>query len=149
MIGAVGVLANAGQTLLGRKVNRDSGLPPSLITAVSMAAGAAALLTTGIAVQGWPEITPRGWMIVGWLAAANTALAFWLWNRAQAVLSALEASLINNTMLIQIAVLAVLFLGERLTAMQVAGLALAGAGVLYVQLARMRAARRAAYVTDG
>lgn len=140
IIGAVGVLANAGQTLLGRKVNRDSGLPPSLITAVSMAAGAAALLTTGIAVQGWPEIAPRGWLIVGWLAAANTALAFWLWNRAQAVLSALEASLINNTMLIQIAVLAVLFLGERPTGMQVAGLMLAGAGVLYVQLARMRAA---------
>ena len=77
-------------------------------------------------------------MIVGWLAAANTALAFWLWNRAQAVLSALESSLINNTMLIQIAVLAVLFLGERLGAMQVAGLSLAGAGVLFVQLAKMR-----------
>lgn len=141
LIGAVGVLANAGQHLLGRKVNRDTDLPPSLITAVSMAAGAAALLTTGVAVQGWPEIAPRGWLIVGWLAAANTALAFWLWNRAQAVLSALEASLINNTMLIQIAVLAVLFLGERLTGVQVAGLALAGAGVLFVQLARMRAAR--------
>lgn len=58
------------------------------------------------------------------------------------MLSALEASLINNTMLIQIAALAVLFLGERLTAMQVAGLTLAGAGVLYVQLARMRSQRR-------
>lgn len=141
LVGAAGVLANAGQTLLGRKVNRDSGLPPSLVTAVSMAAGAAALLSAGIYVQGWPDIAPRGWLIVGWLAVANTALAFWLWNRAQAVLSALEASLINNTMLIQIAVLAVLFLGERLTAMQVTGLALAGAGVLFVQLARMRAAR--------
>jgi drug/metabolite transporter (DMT)-like permease len=107
-----------------------------------MAAGAAALLTTGVAVQGWPEISPRGWMIVGWLAVANTALAFWLWNRAQAVLSALESSLINNTMLIQIAVLAVLFLGERLSVMQALGLALAGLGVAYVQLVRMRHAAR-------
>lgn len=146
-VGAVGVLANAGQNLLGRKVNRDLGLPPSLVTAASMAAGAAALLGGGVALQGWPEIAPRGWLIVGWLAAANTALAFWLWNRAQAVLSALEASLINNTMLIQIAVLAVLFLGERLTAPQVAGLALAGGGVLFVQLARMRAARVEAKAT--
>ncbi|KQW83074.1 DMT family transporter [Brevundimonas sp. Root1279] len=137
-IGAVGVLANAGQNLLGRKVNRDIGLPPSLVTAVSMAAGAAALLGGGVALQGWPEMTPKGWLIVGWLAAANTALAFWLWNRAQAVLSALEASLINNTMLIQIAVLAVLFLGERLTAPQIGGLVLAGGGVLFVQLARVR-----------
>jgi drug/metabolite transporter (DMT)-like permease len=140
LIGGVGVLANAGQHLLGRKVNRDTGLPPSLVTAVSMAAGAAALLSTGVVLQGWPEIAPRGWLIVGWLAVANTALAFWLWNRAQAVLSALEASLINNTMLIQIAVLAVLFLGERLTAMQGTGLALAGLGVAWVQLVRMRRA---------
>lgn len=140
-VGAVGVLANAGQSLLGRKVNRDAGLPPSLITAVSMAAGAAALLPAGVAIQGWPQMTPQGWLIVGWLAAANTALAFWLWNRAQAVLSALETSLINNTMLIQIAVLAVLFLDERLSVPQVAGLVVAGVGVLVVQLARMQAAK--------
>jgi drug/metabolite transporter (DMT)-like permease len=140
LIGAVGVTANAGQTLLGRKVNRDAGLPPSLITVVSMAAGAAALLGTGVALQGWPELTVRGWTIVGWLAAANTALAFWLWNRAQAVLSALEASLINNTMLIQISVLAVWVLGERLSATQIIGLAIAGLGVTWVQLVRMRRA---------
>lgn len=141
IVGGIGVLANADQTLLGRKVNRDTGLPPSLVTSVSMAAGAAALLTTGVAVQGWPRISPEGWLIVGWLAAANTALAFWLWNKAQGVLSALESSLINNTMLIQIAILAVLFLGERLTPPQIAGLVLAGLGVLFVQLARMGATR--------
>lgn len=138
--GALGVMANAGQHLLGRKVNRDTGLPPSLITAVSMAVGAASLLGTGVAVQGWPEMTPNGWLIVGWLAVVNTALAFWLWNRAQRVLGALEASLINNTMMIQIAVLAVVFMGERPSAMQWLGLAVAGLGVLYVQLVRMRRA---------
>ena len=139
-VGALGVLANAGQTLLGRKVNRDTGLPPSLITAVSMAVGAASLLGTGVAIQGWPEMTLNGWLIVGWLAVVNTALAFWLWNRAQRVLGALEASLINNTMLIQIAVLAVVFIGERPTAVQWLGLAVAGLGVLYVQVVRMRRA---------
>lgn len=139
-IGAVGVLANAAQTLLGRKVNRDTALPPSLITAVSMAAGAAALMTTAVAVEGLPQMSLRAWLIVAWLATVNTALAFWLWNRAQAVLSALESSLINNTMLIQIAILAVLVLGERLTGVQVAGLLLAGLGVLFVQLSRMRPA---------
>ena len=137
VVGGLGVLANAGQTLLGRKVNRDSHLPPSLITAVSMIAGAAALLTAGVAVEGAPNLPPHAWLIIGWLAAVHTALAFWLWNRAQRSLSALEASLINNTMMIQIAALAVLVLGERLTGMQVAGLAVAGLGVLTVQLARM------------
>lgn len=136
-IGAIGVLANAGQTLLGRKVNRDSGLPPSLITSISMIAGAAALLSAGVVVEGVPELPARAWLIVGWLAVVHTALAFWLWNRAQRMLGALEASLINNTMMIQIAVLAVFVLGERLNAMQITGLALAGVGVLGVQLARL------------
>lgn len=139
LVGAFAVLCNAGQTLLGRKVNRDLGLPPSLITAISMAAGGAALLGVGVGLEGWPGMTPRSWLIVGWLAAANTALAFWLWNRAQAVISALEASLINNTMMIQIAVLAVGVLGERLTPGQIAGLTLAGGAVLAVQVGRMRA----------
>lgn len=143
-VGAAAVLANAAQNLLGRKVNRDTGLPPSLITAVSMAAGGVVLLGAGVAVEGWPAMTPRAWLIVGWLAAANTALAFWLWNRAQVVISALEASLINNTMMIQIAVLAVVVLGERLTAVQIAGLTLASGGVLWVQVTRMRASAAAA-----
>jgi len=51
-------------------------------------------------------------------------------------------------MLIQIAVLAVLFLGERLGAMQVLGPGLAGGGVLFVQLARRRPAGARPAVTD-
>lgn len=137
-VGALAVVANAGQTLLGRKINRDLGVAPSLVTAVSMAAGAGALLTTGVVVEGWPAPSVQGWLILGWLAAANTALAFWLWNRAQMRLSALEASLINNTMMIQIALLAVAVLGERPTPLQIVGLTLAGVAVLAVQMGRLR-----------
>lgn len=46
-------------------------------------------------------------------------------------------------MLIQIAVLAVIFLGERPAPLQWAGLAMAGLGVLWVQLVRMGRARTA------
>jgi drug/metabolite transporter (DMT)-like permease len=42
---------------------------------------------------------------------------------------------VNNTMTIQIAVLAIVFLGERLGALQLAGLILAAAGAAAVQLA--------------
>jgi drug/metabolite transporter (DMT)-like permease len=54
---------------------------------------------------------------------------------------------VNNTMMIQIAVLAIIFLGERLGPPQIAGLACAGLGALIVQLLpalRRRAATRAA-----
>ncbi len=137
VFGVLCVLFNAGQTLLGRKVNRDTGLPASLITAISMTAGAAALLSAGVLVQGLPAMGTKSWLIVGWLALANTALAFWLWNHTQSKLTALDSSLINNIMLIQIAILGVVFLGERLNAIQILGLFLAGAGVLWVQFSRL------------
>ena len=64
----------------------------------------------------------------------NTAFAYWVWNRSLQVLTALESSLINNTMLIQISLLAWLFLDERLTALQVLGLILAFLGSILVNI---------------
>ena len=46
--------------------------------------------------------------------------------------------IINNTMLIQIAVLAWVFLGEALDGKAILGLILAGTGTLIVQVARTR-----------
>ena len=66
----------------------------------------------------------------------NTALAFTLWNSSLRILSATESSIINNTMLVQIAVLAWLFLGERLSWGDVVGLILAAIGALLVHRPR-------------
>lgn len=46
----------------------------------------------------------------------NTAFAFTSWNATLRRLSAMESSVVNTTMLIQIAVLAWVFLGESLGA---------------------------------
>jgi len=84
----------------------------------------------------FPALSLKGWGIIVWLAIINTALAFTLWNRTLRVLSAVESSVINNTMLIQIAVLAWLFLGESLGALGIVGLGLVALGTLLVQLQR-------------
>ena len=63
---------------------------------------------------------------------------FTLWNRTLRTLSAMESSVINSTMLIQIAILAWLLLGEQLTHQGVVGMVLAGLGVLLVQLRRLK-----------
>lgn len=128
--------ANAAASLLGRAVNRGQAIAPLVVTGVSMGVGAVTLLGMGLAVQGLPPISPRGWAIVAWLAVVNTALAFTLWNKALQELSAVESSIINNTMLIQIALLAWLFLGEGLGPRAVLGLILAAVGILIVQLGR-------------
>jgi drug/metabolite transporter (DMT)-like permease len=126
------VCANAAAALLGRSVNREKRIPPLVVTVVSMGVGAVLLLGIGLAVQGLPPLSWSGWAAIVWLAVVNTALAFTLWNRTLRVLSAVESSIINSTMLGQIAVLAWLFLGERLGPRDVAGLALAMLGVLMV-----------------
>lgn len=95
-----GVLANAGSALLGRRINRDDNLPPLVVTLISMGIGAAILLAVGIATQGLPALSPANWAIVGWLAVVNTAFAFTMWNVTLRTLTAMESSLINNTMLI-------------------------------------------------
>ncbi|MCW8805069.1 MAG: DMT family transporter, partial [Ignavibacteriaceae bacterium] len=69
-----------------------------------------------------------------WLAIINTALAFTIWNLTLRTLSAMESSIINGTMLIQIAILAWIFLGEAITVKEGAGMLIAALGALLVQL---------------
>jgi drug/metabolite transporter (DMT)-like permease len=128
------VCANAAASVLGRSVNRKKAIPPLVVTAISMGVGAISLLGIGLAIQGLPRISPAGWGIIVWLAVVNTALAFTLWNKSLQKLSAVESSIINNTMLIQIAVLAWLFLGEQLALRDVVGLILATVGILVAHL---------------
>jgi drug/metabolite transporter (DMT)-like permease len=132
----IGVLANAGSSILGRGVNRRGDVQPLVVTAVSMGVGAVALLGAGLSLQGLPPLRAQHWVIIGWLALVNTALAFTLWNRTLRTLTAVESSIINSTMLAQIAVLAWVFLGESLTWQRGVGLLLAGVGTLIVQLRR-------------
>jgi drug/metabolite transporter (DMT)-like permease len=46
----------------------------------------------------------------------------------------MESSIINNTMMIQIPILAWLFLDEDPTALEILGMVLAGVGILIVQI---------------
>lgn len=128
------VFANAVAAVLGRSVNRGGNISPLVVTVISMGVGAILLLGIGLVVQGLPPVSPMVWAVIAWLAVVNTALAFFLWNKTLQILSAVESSIINNTMLVQIAVLAWLFLGEQLTVHGMVGLALAAAGVLIVNL---------------
>jgi drug/metabolite transporter (DMT)-like permease len=134
VIAVVGLLANATASVLGRSVNRTATVSPVVVTVVSMAVGSVVLLGTGLTLQGLPALSLQSWAIIAWLAVINTAVAFTLWNATLRHLSAVESSVVNNTMLIQIAILAWLFLGESLSAGQIVGICLAAVGALIVQL---------------
>ncbi len=66
----------------------------------------------------------------------NTAFAFTLWNLTLRSLSAMESSIINGTMLIQIAILAWIFLGENITVQEGIGMSIAAIGAVFVQIKR-------------
>jgi len=95
-------------------------------------------LAAGLASEPFPVLGGQELLLILWLAAANTALAFTLWNLTLRTLTAAQSSVINNTMLIQIAVLAWIFLGERLSGVQIAGLLIAAAGTALVQVGPRR-----------
>jgi drug/metabolite transporter (DMT)-like permease len=138
-LAAAAVCAGASTVgqLLSRDLNRDAQARlggPIGLTALSMGIGSILLLAVGVALEGWPRLDLRGWLIVAWLAAVNTAFAFTLYNRTLRVLTAVESSVIVNLLLVMVAGMAWIFLGESLDARQVAGLALATLGVLVVQV---------------
>ncbi len=133
---AVAIFANAFSSILGRHINRRAHINPLVVTFVSIGIGGIVLLIIGLGQSGFPRLTPLNWLVIMWLAAINTAFAFTLWNHTLRSLSAVESSIINNTMLIQIAILAWLLLGERISTQAVLGLALVAFGVMLVQFKR-------------
>jgi drug/metabolite transporter (DMT)-like permease len=134
IVALVCVFANAISSLLGRSLNREHLLPPITLTTVTMGIGGIVLLLIGLVVQGLLQLSPVSILSLLWLAVVNTAFAFTLWNVSLKTLSALESSIINNTMMIFIPLLAWIFLDEALTWKAVLGLLLAGLGILIVQL---------------
>jgi drug/metabolite transporter (DMT)-like permease len=130
----IGVLANSFSSILGRYFNRQGKLDPVTLSAVTMGFGGILLLSIGVVFQGMPTISLRGWAIVLWLAAINSALAFSLWNLSLKTLTAVQSGVINNLLVIEIPILAVLFLGESLSIQQGFAILLALLGVTFVQL---------------
>ena len=128
------ILANAVSSLLGRTINREKNIPPVVTTAISMGIGAALLMISGLATEDFPALSPANWGVILCLASINTAFAFTLWNKTLQELSAMESGVINNAMLIEIALLSSIFLGDTLTGKDWTSLLVATAGMVMVNL---------------
>ena len=130
----VSLLANVFGAILSRKMNVDGKLSPIPLTGVSMGIGALLMLLTGLISEGLPAISLQSWGILLILAVVNTAFSFTIWNTILQTLTAMESSIINSTMMIQVAILAWIFLGERLSPQGMLGMVLVVAGTIIVQL---------------
>ena len=134
VLAGLSVVSNAVGSLMGRSVNREKRIPPMIVTAVSMGIGAALMLGVGVAVEPWPKLSLMNILVILWLGAVNTAFAFYLWNLSLQHLTAMESSIINNTMMIQIAVLSWIFLQERLSWVEIVALLIAAVGIFLANI---------------
>ncbi len=128
------LVASTIATTLTRYLAREGATPTLHLTLVSVGAGGLSMLPVGLAVESGARFPAVVVVTLIWLAVANTALAFSLWNHALRTLTAFEANVIGNTTLFQVGILGWLFLGEGLTARQMLAMVVAFGGVLLAQL---------------
>lgn len=133
----------AAYLIISRYYLRENKENVTVLTACSMALGSLFLLGTTILTENIAMVSFNGLVIIMWLSVANTALAFVLWNHALKTLRAYEQSILQNTMLIQITLLAYVFLHETLVLRKILGMVVVFIGVLIVQLRPKQANARA------
>jgi drug/metabolite transporter (DMT)-like permease len=132
----VALLGFALFAILGRYVARERRANTLVLTAVPLAVGGGALLLVAFPLEGWPAAPPSTWLVVGWLALVNTAVAYILYNHSLQQLTALEMNILLNLAPLFTALMAWLWLDESLTAVQLAGMVVLIAGVVLVQQSR-------------
>jgi drug/metabolite transporter (DMT)-like permease len=134
LLSFITLFANVIQTIIVRKMLKSGDYPVLLVTVIPMGFGAV-LMGGGTAVWEWiPRISLTVWGVLLVLSLVNTATAFTVWNVALQRLTAVEANVISNTMLVQVAILSWIFLGDVVTWKMAAGMALVIAGVVMVNL---------------
>jgi drug/metabolite transporter (DMT)-like permease len=128
LLAVLGMAALWGGSFLFMRVAVPEFGPVPLIFVRVVVAGLC-LLPFLVARGEWPELRRR-WRSLLWLALLNAALPFPLFAYATGHLSAGFASILNATAPLFAAIVAALWLGDRLSPRAIAGLAIGFAGVV-------------------
>jgi len=134
----LGTVGAAGGNVLARTLNREQHLSAAVITTVSLGIGAALLLGVSFTESGTWMMSPGAWAAVAWLGMVNTALATLLLNVSLRTLTALEVSVVLNTTVVQVALLAWLVLRQPLGPLPAISLLVVIVGAVLVQLPGVR-----------
>ncbi|MGY0024066.1 EamA family transporter [Streptomyces sp. cg35] len=132
-------------TVLTKKWGRPEGAGPLALTGWQLTAGGLLIAPLALAVEGAPPaLDGRALTGYAYLALANTAVAYWLWFRGIGRLTATQVTFLGPLSPLTAAVIGWVALGQSLTAVQLAGMALAFGATVTGQLpARMfRSAER-------
>lgn len=126
-------LGYAAHLAANRALLQRQAAPALDLVLFPMLIGAATMLTAGLLLEPWPGLSLKLVGLLLWLGPVNGAAAFFLWTYSQKGLQAFESSVLNNSMLVQIAGLDALSFGWLPDLRQLISLALAVLGILTVQ----------------
>jgi probable blue pigment (indigoidine) exporter len=136
LVGLLAALASTASmsagTVLTKRWGRPEGVGPLALTGWQLTAGGLLIAPVALLVEGAPPVLD-GRAVGGYLylALANTAVAYWLWFRGIGRLSATQVTFLGPLSPLTAAVVGWAALGQALTPVQLAGMALAfGATVL-------------------
>ena len=110
-------------------------------TVVPMALGSIGLFAVATLVEPFPSLGGEQVALILVLGVVTTALAFTLWHQAMRTLNALHAGVIASGQVIEVPILALLILGESLTADRGLGSIVVLAGILFVHFSKAASAR--------
>ncbi len=136
LVVVISLIANSFSAIIGRNINRSREVSALVVTAISMLIGSILLLVSGFLQTPFVFLSILGIITIVWLSVVNTAIAFTLWNKAMQRLTALETTIINSTMLAQIAILAFIFLAEVPTVFGWLGIVLVMIAAMLIPLLR-------------
>ncbi|MFC8870791.1 EamA family transporter [Streptomyces sp. NPDC057148] len=138
-LGALAALASTASmstgTVLTKRWGRPDGVGPLALTGWQLTAGGLLIAPLALLVEGGPPALD-GPAVGGYLylALANTAVAYWLWFRGMGRLSATQVTFLGPLSPLTAAVVGWAALGEALTPVQLAGMALAFGATVAGQL---------------
>jgi len=127
--------------VVARMLQQSGSMGPLRLTTTTMGIGVVGMAAMTIMTGQYAPLTSSGILIVVWLATANTALAFFMWNWSLKTIPAYELTVFQDLMLVEITVFAFVFLQETITPLMIGGMALVLVGVLIVQLKARRSPR--------
>jgi drug/metabolite transporter (DMT)-like permease len=138
LIVVVSGLGWAFYTVVVRMLQKSGSVGSLRLTTTTMGVGVIGMVVLTAITGQYAQLTSNGILIIVFLATANTALAFFLWNWSLKAIPAYELTVLQDLMLAEIAIFAFVFLQEAITPLMIGGMALVLVGVLIVQ---MKAAR--------
>ncbi|RPF33550.1 EamA family transporter [Streptomyces sp. TLI_185] len=129
-VGVLAALASSASmstgTVLTKKWGRPEGVGPLALTGWQLTAGGLLIAPLALLVEGVPPVLDA--RAVGgylYLALANTAVAYWLWFRGIGRLTATQVTFLGPLSPLTAAVVGWAALGQALSPVQLAGMALA------------------------